>query len=252
MDACFGHNSLRFEGGRFLLRVALRERDLRAELELVPVCGPLAALGRPLAKGQSLSWVAVSRMVARGTITLNGQCEQVSGAPAYHDHNWGHFRWGDDFAWEWGSALPRSDSCPWSMVFYRMADRARGRVRGQSVFVWRDSELYRQFRDPDIRVTQHGRGTLPGALKLPRVMALLAPGTAHDVPALLEVVARDGEDEVKLCFESQSLAQVLIPDETDLTGVVTLNEVSGRVRGTGQLRGERMEMEGPGVFEFIR
>ena len=25
----------------------------------------------------------------------------------YHDHNWGRFRWGDDFGWIWGSVLPR-------------------------------------------------------------------------------------------------------------------------------------------------
>ncbi|MCP3100721.1 hypothetical protein LZ198_17770 [Myxococcus sp. K15C18031901] len=252
IDTRLGTNSLRFERGRFLLSAALLERDLSVELELIPSSTPLATFGRPLAMGRSLSWVSVPRLRADGAITLNGRRERVTRAPAYHDHNWGHFAWGDDFAWEWGQFLAGSDADPWSLVFYRMIDRTRGRVRDQAILLWHGAELRRQFRGPDLRVTAHKRGGLPQALKVPRIMALLSPGTANDVPASLEVTAREGGDDLTARFELRSLAQVLIPDETDPTGVVTLNEACGQMTLSGRLRGEPLAMEGPCVLELVR
>jgi hypothetical protein len=38
---------------------------------------------------------------ASGTICVANRCRRFSGAPAYHDHNWGVWR---DVTWEWGAA----------------------------------------------------------------------------------------------------------------------------------------------------
>ena len=53
-------------------------------------------------------------------------------------------------------------------------------------------------------------------------------------------------------FEPTDLCQIVMPNETDLDGVTTLNEVSGRARLEGRARGVELSMDGPGVFEFIR
>ena len=48
------------------------------------------------------------------------------------------------------------------------------------------------------------------------------------------------------------LAQVLVPRESTPEGGTSLNEVSGHFKLSGRVLGERIDMEGPGVFEFVR
>jgi hypothetical protein len=252
IDARFGRSTLRFEGGRYLLSIALRDRPIEAELSLVPTTLPLLSASQPLTRDRSLSWLFVPRLVAHGSITVGGERVTVEAAPAYHDHNWGHFLWGDDFSWEWGSALPWDPAAPFSVVHVRMADRGRSATRYQGLFLWRGRDPLRIFRDEEIRV--HYQGTLesPRPLRVPRIMAMLAPGTASDVPRRLEVVARGEGDEIHLVFEAEDVAQVVMPSEHALEGLTVINEVSGHVTMTGHARGVKVAMEGPGVFEFLR
>jgi hypothetical protein len=252
VDARFGRNTLRFDRGRYLLSIALRDRPIAAELELVPTTLPSLSENQPLARDRSLSWLFVPRLVARGTITVGGRSIHVEAAPAYHDHNWGHFLWGDDFSWEWGSALPWDPGCLYSVVHVRMADRGRSAARYQGLFLWRGREPLRVFRDEEIRVEHEGSLETPRPLRVPRVMAMLAPGTASDVPRRMEVVARGRGDEIHLRFEAEDAARVVMPSEHAAEGVTVINEVSGHVTLTGRARGADVAMEGPGVFELLR
>jgi hypothetical protein len=252
MSARFGRNAMWFEGGRYLLSIALRGRPITAELELVPTTVPALSANQPLSSDRSLSWAFVPRLVARGTISVGSRAERVEAAPAYHDHNWGHFLWGDDFSWEWGSALPWDAGNEWSLVHVRMADRGRSVARYQGLFLWRGAQPFRIFRDDEVRVTHEGCFDIERPLKIPRVMAMLSPGKASDVPRRMDVFARGDGDELHVRFEPEDVAQVVMPSEHDLEGVTTLNEVSGHVTIDGRVRGARVEMEGPGVFEFIR
>ena len=252
MSARFGQSAMGFEAGRYVLSIALRDRPIAAELELVPTTTPALSMNQPLSRERSLSWVFVPRLVARGSISVGGRTTRVEAAPAYHDHNWGHFLWGDDFSWEWGSALPWDAANEWSLVHVRMADRGRSVARYQGLFLYRGEQPLRVFRDSEITVTHAGSFDLARPLKIPRVMAMLSPGTASDVPRRMDILARGDGDELRVRFEAEDVAQVVMPSERDLEGVTTLNEVSGRVTAEGRVRGARVEMEGPGVFEFIR
>ena len=252
IDARFGSNTLRFDKDRYLLSVRLSEHALAAELELVPTMRPLLFTNHPLAPGERLSWVVVPRLEARGTVTLGGRTHRVDRAPAYHDHNWGHFRWGGDFSWEWAHALPADAAHPWSAVFARMTDRRRASVRYQSLFLWKSGGAVRTFRDRDIRFHHPGRFQPARRLPVPPEMALLAPGLACDLPAGLELSASSGGDTFHLRFAAQALAQVITPGECAPCTVSVLNELSGRVMSRGCIGGEPFELEATGVHELIR
>jgi len=252
IDARFGTNTLRFEAGRYLLQVALREHVLSAELELVPTMRPLLFTNHPLAPGEQLSWVVVPRLEAHGTVTLGGQTLRVDRAPAYHDHNWGHFRWGGDFSWEWAHALPADAAHPWSAVFARMTDRRRTSVRYQSLFLWRAGGSVRTFRDRDLRLRHEGHFQPSRRLQVPPEMALLSPGLACDLPARMELTATAGGDTFHLRFAAEELAQVITPGECEPCTVSVLNELSGRVTSRGCVGGESFELEAAGVHELIR
>jgi hypothetical protein len=59
--------------------------------------------GASLARGEFTSGYAVPalRASAHGQLCVGRTCEVVSGAQAYHDHNWGVWR---GVTWEWGAA----------------------------------------------------------------------------------------------------------------------------------------------------
>lgn len=252
LEARMGPNTLRFSHGHYHLSATLRRRPISAEISLEPVTAPLLANNRPLSHQRMMSWLIVPRLLCRGTVRVGDVCFSVDEALAYHDHNWGWFSWGEDFAWEWGAAQPDEETCPWGIVFARTTDLGRRTLRGQGLFLWRAASFYRVFRDLELEVRTEGRVPTETPLKLPRIMTLLSPGGAHDLPEHLHVRARGDGDELDLTFVAEDVAQLIIPSEHDLHGITVLNEVSGRTIARGRVRGETVDMEGPSVFEFVR
>lgn len=252
LEAQFGESSMRFDGDAYHLKVALRNRPITAELEMRPTIVPTMSSNQPLSRTRNISWLFVPRLVCRGRVTVGDRTFEVENAPGYHDHNWGHFRWDDDFSWEWGSALPLDPANPWSVVYMRMCDRGRAMCRSQALYIGYGEEQLRFFRDQDLRIALSGRLDQERCLKVPRVMSMLSPGSAKDLPAELIVNARGGGDDVEMRFRLEDVSQLVMPSETRLDGVTTINEVSGSVTLRGVVKGRTVEMDGPGVFEFIR
>jgi len=250
--ARFGPNSLSFEDGRYRVRVALENAPLTADLVFEPSTVPMLANNQPLSRDRFVSWIFVPRLVCSGTVTIASTRHQLHEAVAYHDHNWGNFAWGEDFAWEWGSALGSRSRSRWSMVYARMSDLGRNVSRGQGLFVWRGAHFYRLFRDDEIEMRYVGRFSAAAPLKLPPVMGLLSPGGAQDLPARLEIRAHGGGDNLRVVFDAEDVVQIIIPNDADVDGVTVLNEVTGHVSARGTARDSTVEMDGPGVFEFIR
>jgi len=250
--ARFGRNSLAFEDGRYRVRIALDNAAISADLIFEPTTVPMLANNQPLSRSRAVSWMFVPRLMCTGVVTLGSERHEITEAPAYHDHNWGNFAWGEDFAWEWGSALASGAQSQWSMVFARMSDLGRNISRGQGLFVWRGAHFHRLFRDDEIDTRYTGRFLAPSPLKLPPVMGLLSPGGAHDLPARLEITARGRGDNLRVVFSAEDVVQIIIPNDADVAGVTVLNEVIGRVSASGTVRGSLVAMDGPGVFEFIR
>lgn len=252
LAARLGPSALDYHDGAYHLQFAQRAAEIRGHLTLRPRTTPAVSHNIRLAPGRHLSWLMVPRLAADGVVEVAGRRFDLVDAPAYHDHNWGHFRWGDDFAWEWGSGLPDDPSSPWSLIFVRMADRARARAHSQGLFLWRAADHHRFFRDRDLQVAARGAADLRGVFKLPPALAVLHPGDLADVPRRLEVECAADGDNLHMSFEPSEVAQLLIPDERRSDRLVILNEACGRLHLRGEVRGEPIAMEGHGVFEFIR
>jgi hypothetical protein len=81
-------------------------------------------------------------------------------------------------------------------------------------------------------------------------MALVAPEWTTDVPRRLEVEAVSGPDHLRCQFEAQEVAQIVVPNETDL-GETIINEVVGQVWAEGRVKGRPVSIAGEGFFEFL-
>jgi hypothetical protein len=212
---------------------------------------PARAPNIPLRDGPPLHWVVTPRLAATGTVTIGRRSVRLSGALAYHDHNFGHFRWGQDFSWRWAFALPTDRAVPWTFAFASLGERSRNHALSQGVFLWRGARRHRTFRDHDVEIASSaGFLALPRVFKIPRVMALLSPEVPTDVPLHVDLHAEAEGDWVDYRFEPDGLGQVVIPNETDL-GVTVLNEATGRSSIHGKIHGERFSADGRSVFEFL-
>jgi hypothetical protein len=247
VDVRLGHNAIRFEDGMFWISAALQDRPIALKLALRPRVPPWLMRNSMTIPQGDMNWLVVPRLTATGTITLGKQVYTLKDAPAYHDHNWGHWQWGQDFSWQWGFALP---DLAWSVVFCRTTNRARNRVLDLTLALWKGSRLQRLFTQREVEVSQSGYLRRKRVDKYPRVMALVSPEATTDVPRQLELVGASNGDQVRCRFHAEDVAQVVIPNETDLDSTI-VNQVIGRFEMEGRVAGESVATQGSGIFEFL-
>ena len=221
------------------------------DLRLQPKVRPALAPRIPFDTADRVQWFLVPRLAATGTAEIDGVLHAFDGAPAYHDHNWGRFAWGADFAWEWGYLLPEEPDAPVCVVFARLLDRRQHRVRSAGCFVWWGEDNVRSFQDGEVSFTPEGRfaGPLP---PVPPVMGLLSPDRRADLPARWAVRASGSGDAVEVSFVPARGGRILIPDEADPFGVTALHELFGYGTAEGTIRGRPFAFAGRGAIECIR
>jgi hypothetical protein len=249
LDLQLGHNQVVFRDGCYHLSISLQKRPITLQLTLRPVAYPLIRRNTPISGGK-INWVVIPRLEAYGSVVVGRNVYRLQAAPAYHDHNWGQWQWGDDFAWQWGFALPGQAGNPWCVVFDRMTDRSRRTALELKLSLWKGDRLLRLFMQDEIRLEQSGFISMPRLDKFPRPMSLLAPERTTDVPRRFAVQAQRGADGVECVFTAEHVAQIVVPNETDL-GVTVINEVGGSLALSGEIKGERIAMQGRGFFEFL-
>jgi len=250
LDLRFGKSSVRLESGVFALKV--RSKQIEADLRLRPMMLPTGTTSVCLGEGHAMHWVAVARLSAEGTVSIGNTRLRCEGAPSYHDHNWGQFRWGSDLAWEWGFVHPNDVRNPWSVVFVRVSDGSRHRTLNQFALVWKADVYSRAFLNQELSIAGKGSYTGPRPLTLPGVMRLLVAGDASGVPGILAVRARGLGDELAIDYHTSSGARVAMPSDVHAFRNVLLNETEGAARVRGSVGGEEFEFDGNGIVELVR
>jgi hypothetical protein len=246
-----GRHRLEIGDRGYSLYVDAPQHGLHAELALQPLTAPLIVHNQEITPSRRLHWRAQPRLSAHGAVTVAGQHHALVGALAYHDHNWGAFQWGDDFAWEWGIALPADDG-DWAVLYSALLNRARTVLTAEQLLLWRGRDAALVAASGEVSSRAHGTLSRAAGLRLPPVMALLQPRTACDLPERLDVAACNGVGRVGLSFRPGPNAQIVIPSERDPLGDVTIHECIGPVRVEYDAGREHHVWEGRGVFEFVR
>ncbi|MGW8368092.1 MAG: hypothetical protein ACWGPN_05355, partial [Gammaproteobacteria bacterium] len=178
-----------------------------------------------------------------------GRRYEIDDCPAYHDRNWGHFSWGADFSWEWVVILPDSPAESWTLVYMRIGDRNRARTWSQGLIVWHGETPWRTFHGGDLDARLLGLLDVRSQFRVPRIMHLIAPGTACDVPRRLSLTAERDDDSVECTVDLSGLAQIGIPNDT-AKGVTMLSETGGKARVRGCIRGSEIDFSGRVLAEF--
>jgi hypothetical protein len=250
IDSRFGRSTLAFANGGYHLNAQLATRSVGARIALRPIARPAITRSVPLGLHEPMQWLVVPRLEATGEVVIGQVRYPFRSSAAYHDHNWGRFSWGEDFAWEWGVVLA-GPTIPWSLVYYRITDRGRQQVISQGVLLWHGDRHCRTFRDRELDVCNSGLLRLGRCLRVPRIMSLAIPGTSADIPRRFEVEARGGDDALDIAVVLENGAQIGVPNDTD-DGLTLISECRGQAHVSGRIRGDAVQFEGPSVVEFNR
>lgn len=195
-----------------------------------------------------ISWLAVPRLAVSGTIRLGGRALELDDASAYWDHNWGRWRWGDDFGWDWGVFLAPAPGI--SVVCSRVTDRGHRRYN-DSLLVVQLGAMRRTFCGDSVQWTS-GRELL-GATprRLPGAVAALYQDRARPLLSRTTVVAaNDGIDSVRIEFTGRAVAQLLMADPV-VRGYSCVHEVVGEFTAVGSLGGVDVDSGGLGILERV-
>ncbi|MEO3760790.1 hypothetical protein ABGB19_21215 [Mycobacterium sp. B14F4] len=245
-----GANRMTIEPDGYRVELDIPGQGIRGALRFASVSMPFVVNNQPVGAGR-MCWLFVPRLRADGWLRIDGEEYPVRDEPAYHDHNWGRFWWGDDFGWTWGTALSHDPGDPWSLVFLRMTDRRRLRCLSQALYVWHRDEPAAIFRHASVRTRSRGRLARPADCTLPPPMRLLLDGDVADVPEHVEIHASRAGDWVHVGFQPRSYARLAQPSEVHLDRSTVLCEVDGTARMSGTIRGETVHFAGTGVFEIL-
>jgi len=245
-----GDNQMIVRPDGYRVMIDLPGHDIRGEFGFTSVSQPFVVNNQPVGDGR-MCWLFVPRMRADGWLRVGGEEISFDGDVAYHDHNWGRFRWGGDFGWSWGTILPPDPEAPWSLVFLRMTDRRRLCSLSQALYVWRHDEPAAIFRHAAVEVKSHGLLGRAADCTLPPPMRLVLNGDVSDIPERMEVTAQRAGDTVHAEFRPQSYARLAQPSEICLDRSVVLCETNASARVTGSIDGEEIDFVGPSVFELL-
>lgn len=237
-------------------RVALTDSgyDVKAELEdlkihclFAPQMSPWLTPSAAMRPGY-VRWLVTPMVWATGLIEVGHHSIELIESPAYHDHNWGQFRWGSNFAWQWAIAVEERARPRKCLVVSRVTDRARSRVFSQSVIVG-DGERFRDFRSGETTYRQAGiYRRLPGLI-VPSVMRLLLPPSTADLASRRTISCEANRDNLRIDLRTTEYAGVGIPNDDGSLGVSVLAESCCAVEASGQVGGRAFEFAGRGLWE---
>jgi hypothetical protein len=208
--------------------------------------------GAPFGSG-FFGWGLVPGLAVTGELTL---CDQRFALGerwfCYQDHNFGRFRWGEDFGWEWLTAHGRSsrDEAV-TLVVDRRTNRNHGAGTLPYLYVYVDDALAKVFVAPALRVRWLWADGTRLPLRLPGAMASIRAGLSTIEPLRVEIVAVDERDRLDASVAIDGFVEIVAPDNRS-AGCTGIGESTGSASVSFLHRGRAYEAHGWAYGEYTR
>lgn len=247
-----GEASFAFDGQRITLRIAPRDLDLQLVLHALPASTPLLVTdGAPFGSG-FIGWGLLPVMRAEGRLAACGASAAVGdGWFCYHDHNFGRFRWGEDFGWEWLVAHARCGGEPVTVVADWRTDRRHAAGGLPYLFVVVGGALRKVFLGPAMRMrwSWHADPALPP--RLPGAMATRLADRPVRSPRAVTIEAADERDRIAIGVDVDAYLEVIAADNRS-AAFTRIGETSGAATVDLRLADRRIEGRGLAYAEYTR
>lgn len=244
--------TVHYADGAYGIDLHMRDGSVEFIASLAPRTEPMLVWSDTTLGSGRLNWLIVPHLAATGLLRMDGKSVDLCEVCAYHDHNWGYWKWGEDFAWEWGFSADmatRSGDGRIIVVFDRTSDRARETNLEHTLAIWRDDTLVKVFTRQMLRARRSGRFA-GDVSRIPGSARLVAQGRVLTVPAEISVSARNEEDWLDVVYRVDAALQVCVPSELGF-GHVELNETLGILDVRGVIGGDEVEFSARASFEFL-
>lgn len=242
-----------FDQQVFGLRVQPRGLDLGIALHARPDATPLLVTEGSAFGSGFIGWGLLPGLLARGELWACGQKAAITHDWfCYQDHNFGRFRWGDDFGWEWMVAHVQASQQPAITVVVDLrSDRAHRRGGLPYLFILVGRELRKVFLGPSMTMRWVWSDTARLPPRLPGTMATLLGGRTEREPVAVHIEAADERDRFSLRLEVDAHLQIVAADNRG-GGHTRIGEASGVVAVRLRLGETELEAQGLGYAEFTR
>lgn len=236
-----------YDGDVYRIRMKSDMGDSEVSADLRPLA--LHQGGFFTMKGRGhLGWVFFPRLSASGFFRGGPKRISLRNSLAFHDHNWGRFRWGDPLSWDWGVFLETSGRHPRSLLYYRLYQPEGNEETDMSLFVYAGPNLHDRVFSPRLRVGTHG--IYDGRTwKLPGVLAMLHPRTLAEIPRNIKIKADSVLGPINVDFTPEDAALLIVPNRL-APGESVLCQCPGRIRVTPAWSGGSGHFVG--YMEFAR
>ncbi len=225
--------------------------DRRSQVTLVvaatPVVEAIETAPFPFGSGW-IGWRAVPLLSVSGRLTDTSGTMGLDDALAYHDHNWGRWRWGEDLGWAW-AAWPSSEG---ALVISRPTDRSHRRGAARAVLALPSNGRWgtRSYGAASVALDME-RWRTGCDRRIPGAMAALHGGrTKPRLPSRVELRVDDGFDRFHARFDADDAIQVIVAEPAE-PGYSFVHELFGRFRAEGTSDGRPFGFDGQGVFEYV-
>lgn len=242
-----------FDQQVFALRVQPRGLDLGISMHARPDATPLLVTEGSAFGSGFIGWGVLPRLLAKGEIWACGRQAAITHEWfCYQDHNFGRFRWGEDFGWEWMVAHAQAqDHPPITVVVDRRSDRAHRRGGLPYLFVLVGRELRKVFLGPSMTMRWGWSDAAGLPPRLPGAMATLLGGQTEREPVAVTVEAADERDRFSLQLRVDAHLQIVAADNRG-TGLSRIGEASGEFTLSMRLGESALEARGLAYAEFTR
>ncbi|MDJ0509955.1 MAG: hypothetical protein QNJ64_11950 [Crocosphaera sp.] len=169
----------------------------------------------------------------------------------YHDRNFGRFRWGEDFGWEWFVAFLTDDK---GQIFTLVLDKRTNKNHSFSgvayIFVYQENQLIKTFLGQSLAINWQWTNSPKKPLRLPGIMASLFSERSLKMPQGLEIIASDSQDNLTLNIQFDAATELIIP-ENQARQYSFIEEVTGTTQMTLFIKDKVIKARGLVYAEYV-
>jgi hypothetical protein len=254
-------NPLRIQAHGILLEIdgvhsTVEVRDERMQLSLrfqgeAEAAPLLVTEDSPFGSG-FIGWGLIPGLQVTGELSAGGQNININRDWfAYHDRNFGRFRWGEDIGWEWFVAFVTcEDGRQLTLVLDQRTNKDHTEKSFPYVFVYLGNELHKTFLGSSLRIDWDWSISPVLPVRLPGIMASLFCDRTVKVPQTLQVEAADQLDRLLLTVRFENTLELVVPDN-QACQYTFIEEVTGRVKVSLFIQGETLQGEGLLYGEYV-
>lgn len=237
------HSTLEVQDQRMQLSIRCQ-----AEAEAMPL---LVTEDSPFGSG-FIGWGLVPGLQVMGELSVGGRNFSIDREWfAYHDRNFGRFRWGEDIGWEWFVAFAIcDDGRQMTLVLDQRTNKDHSLKGLPYIFVYLGQDLHKVFLGSSLAIHWEWSRSPVTPVRLPGIMASLFADRTLKVPKTLQVEAADEQDRLLLNVDFETAIELVVPDNQDRQ-YSFIEEVTGSFEVSLFLSGETLRAKGLLYGEYV-